>query len=250
MNDDTHERFSVLGALHLTVDGTPHTLRGPKVNKVMALLLLRLGQVVDVDVFIDELWEERPPRWAVSTVRTHIYHLRGQLDEAFGTPARHLLHTRQAGYVLDIDPERLDATRFVRLSKEGERLLALDRPAEAASACHEALALWRGRALSTLRPGRVLAGHVDYLEELRIHAQRIRVEAEMRAGRHRQLVPELRDLVAAHPFNEWFHQALVASLRESGRRGEARTAFQALRTLLRDELGIEPADEPLWSVPA
>lgn len=243
--------FSVLGALGVSTGTTPHTLRGPMVNKVMALLLLRAGQVVEVDAFIDELWDEQPPRWALSTLRTHVYHLRRQLDEVLEFPAQRLLHTRRSGYLLDIDPEQLDATRFTRLFRDSERLLARGLPNEAAAACRDGLALWQGRrALSTVRPGRVLTGHVQYLEELRVRAHQVRVEAEMRRGRHTHLVPELRDLVAAHPFNEWFHHSLIESLRESGRRGEALSAFQALRTMLRDELGLEPVDGPSWSVPA
>ncbi|MFJ3833257.1 BTAD domain-containing putative transcriptional regulator [Streptomyces sp. NPDC090046] len=243
--------FSVLGTLGVsTGTPTPHTLRGPMVNKVMALLLLRAGQVVEVDTFVDELWEERPPRWALSTVRTHVYHLRRQLDEVLDLPSQQLLRTSRSGYLLDIDPEQLDATRFTRLFGESERLLARNRPDEAVDACREGLALWQGRALATVRPGRVLTGHVQYLEELRVRAHQVRVEAEMRRGRHTHLVPELRGLVAAHPFNEWFHHSLIESLRESGRRGEALSAFQALRTMLRDELGLEPADGASWRVPA
>ncbi|WP_405981897.1 BTAD domain-containing putative transcriptional regulator [Streptomyces sp. NBC_00158] len=240
--------FSVLGALGVSAGTTPHTLRGPMVNKVMALLLLRAGRVVETDTFVDELWEERPPRWALSTLRTHVYHLRRQLDEVLGAPSQRLLRTGRSGYLLDIDPEQLDATRFTRLLREGERLLAADRVDEAVAACGAGLALWRGRALATVRPGRVLAGHAQYLEELRVRAHQVRVEAEMRRGRHTHLVPELRDLVAAHPFNEWFHHSLIESLRESGRRGEALSAFEELRTMLRDELGLEPADGPAWSV--
>lgn len=233
--------FSVLGPLRITAGGVAQTLRGPMVNKVMALLLLRAGQVVDVDLLVDELWEEDPPRWAVSTVRTHVYHLRRQLDTVLDVPAGRLLRTRRSGYVLDAAPERVDAERFVRSVREGRRLLAQGRPSKAAAACREGLSLWQGSALSGVYPGRVLAGHVHYLEEQRLQAHRLCVEADAQLGRHAELVPELRTLVADHPLDEWFHHSLIEALQESGRRGEALVAFRRLRTLLREELGLEPS---------
>ncbi|MFE7121359.1 BTAD domain-containing putative transcriptional regulator, partial [Streptomyces sp. NPDC057654] len=194
----SHIHFSVLGTLRMTVNGTVHVPRGPKVSKLLALLLLRAGHVVETGTLVDELWAERPPRGAVSTVRTHIYHLRRQLEERLGAAAGPLLATRPPGYLMRLGPDQLDATLFARLTAEGRALLARGLPAEAAAACRTGLRLWEGRALSGVHAGQHLEVHLQRLDELRIQAVGTRVEAEMRLGMHAELMPELRSLVAAY----------------------------------------------------
>ncbi|MFC7331451.1 AfsR/SARP family transcriptional regulator [Marinactinospora rubrisoli] len=236
-------RFSVLGAPQLTVDGVPHPPRGPKLSRVLALLLFRRDQLVEVEALVDELWGDRPPRRAVSTVRTHIYHLRKFLEHSAGRDAGDLLATRPQGYLLRLGPDRLDADVFARLVESGRTLLAHGRPAEAARAGRVALDMWRGRPLGNTAVGTLLRGHVHRLEELRIQALEQRVEADMRLGRHRELVPELRGLVAAYPLNEWFHARLIEALQRSGRRADALRAFGELSTVLSTELGLRPSGE-------
>jgi DNA-binding SARP family transcriptional activator len=234
-------QFGVLGTLRMTVDATTHTPRGPKLRKLLALLLLLANQAVEVDTLVDELWAEDPPRWALSTVRTHIYHLRQLLHQHLGTAGEDIVVTQPSGYLLVLDHDQVDATRFTTLAQEGHRLLRQGRPAAALASAHAGLELWQGRALANVSTGRLLTGHVQRLEELRIQALNVRIEATMSLGRHRELVPELRDLVARYPLNEWFHTCLIEALRRSGRRGDALGAFHQLRTTLDDELGIAPS---------
>ncbi|MEV0279512.1 AfsR/SARP family transcriptional regulator [Streptomyces sp. NPDC050610] len=240
----SHIHFSVLGTLRMTVNGTVHVPRGPKVNKLLALLLLRAGQVVETGTLVDELWAEQPPRGAVSTVRTHIYHLRRQLAECLGAPVGPLLATRPPGYLTQLGPDQLDATLFTRLTAEGRALLARGLPAEAAAACRAGLRLWEGRALSGVHAGQHLEVHLQRLDELRVQAVGTRVEAEMRLGMHAELIPELRSLVAAYPYHERFHACLIEALRLSGRRREALDAYDDLRRVLTDELGLGPSAHP------
>ncbi|RCV48318.1 transcriptional regulator [Marinitenerispora sediminis] len=214
-------------------------------SRVLALLLFRRDQLVEVEALVDELWGDRPPRRAVSTVRTHIYHLRRFLEGAAGRAAGELLTTRPQGYLLRLGPDRVDAEVFTRLVESGRDLLAEGRYAEASRDSRTALEMWRGRPLENTAAGALLHGHVRRLEELRIQALEQRVEADMRLGRHRELVPELRDLVAAHPLNEWFHARLIEALRRSGRRADALRAFEELSAVLAAELGLRPTGELL-----
>jgi SARP family transcriptional regulator, regulator of embCAB operon len=233
--------FNLLGSLEVRLGLVAWAPRGPKVRKVLALLLLRAGQVVTVDTLIDELWDERPPRTAVMTVRTHVYHLRQLLEQAGGRAAADLLTTAPDGYLLRVTPEDVDATRFARLVREGRGQLDRGATADAAAGLRAALALWRGAPLADVRAGRVLGAHLAHLGEIRLRAQELRIEADMRLGQHRELIPELRGLVATNPLNEWLHSQLIDALSRSGRRGDALHAFQALRTLLAEELGLEPS---------
>jgi DNA-binding SARP family transcriptional activator len=234
--------FNVLGSLELRSGATAWAPRGPKVRKVLALLLLRPGQVVTIDTLSDELWDERPPRTAVTTIRTHVYHLRQLLEqEGGGRRVADLLTTAPDGYLLRVDADEVDAALFSRLVQQGRSQLARGATAEAAGSLRQALALWRGSPLADVRVGRVLCAHLAHLAEIRLRAQELRIEADMRLGQHRELIPELRGLVATNPLNEWLHGQLIDALSRSGRRGDALTAFRALRTLLAEELGLEPS---------
>lgn len=223
-------------------EGQHYTPTAPKARNTLALLLSRVNEVVEIPALIDELWSENPPRSAVTTTQTYIYQLRKMLCRALGADAaRTLLVTRAPGYWLQIDEELIDARVFERLAGEGKCLLAAGRPDEAARRLQQALDLWRGPALSDVSTGLVLEAHVVQLEEMQLSALQLRIQADMQLGRQRELVPELRSLVAAHPLNEWLHAQLITCLKHSGRRGEALQAYQALRRVLDDELGLQPS---------
>ncbi|WP_103936945.1 AfsR/SARP family transcriptional regulator [Thermomonospora echinospora] len=236
--------FRILGSLELNAAGAVHPLRGPKIGKVLALLLVHANQVVDIDTLIEELWDAEPPVTAVSTVRTHVYHLRRRLEQVLGPhEAESMLLTRPPGYLLRLREDQLDADRFARLHREGQTLLGEGRAQDAMDRLDQALGLWRGQVLADVAKGRRLSGQAARLTELRTRCLELRIDAAMRLGRHRELVPDLRDLVAAHPLNEWFHARLIVALNKAGRRGEALRAFHDLRDVLGEELGLEPSDE-------
>ncbi|MFF0458868.1 AfsR/SARP family transcriptional regulator [Streptomyces mexicanus] len=225
--------------MHENVKCTP---TAPKARNTLALLLSRANQIVEIPALIDELWSDNPPRSAVTTTQTYIYQLRKMLCRTVGDEAAgRLLITQAPGYGLRVEDDDIDARVFERLTDRGKRLLHTNRPEEAARHLREALTLWRGPALADVATGRRLEAHVVQLEEMRLTALQLRVQADVRLGRHAELVPELRSLVASHPLNEWFHAQLITCLRHSGRRGEALQAYQSLRRLLDDELGLQPS---------
>jgi SARP family transcriptional regulator, regulator of embCAB operon len=234
--------FNILGALEVVGNDCQDIRAAPKVRNVLALLLVRAGRVVDVDSFIQELWGDDPPRSAVTTVQTYICHIRKKLERDTG-PNPAALVTMSPGYALKLGDAVLDARRFQDLTNQGQRLLENGQAAEAAIALREALALWRGRALANVSAGPLLAGYVAHLEDTRIRALELRIHADIELGRSRELIPELRSLVAAYPLNEWMHGRLIDALHRAGRRGEALAAYQSVRVLLRNELGLEPSPE-------
>ncbi|GLZ36616.1 AfsR/SARP family transcriptional regulator [Actinokineospora sp. NBRC 105648] len=235
-------RFNTLGPLEVLHNGQYINPTAPKACNTLALLLCRANEVVEIPALIDELWSDNPPRSAVTTTQTYIYQLRKMLGRALGDDADGpRLVTRAPGYRLRIDEDLIDARVFERRAREGKRLLAAGRAAEASRRLQEALDLWRGPALADVRTGRVLEAHVVRLEETQLGTLQLRVQADMQLGRFRELVPELRSLVAAHPLNEWLHAQLIKCLSHSGRRGEALQAYQALRVVLDEELGLAPS---------
>ncbi|MBO0866950.1 MAG: winged helix-turn-helix domain-containing protein [Micromonosporaceae bacterium] len=232
-------KVSVLGPLEMAVNGKLVTPSAPKLRNLVALMALRQGHVVTRDTLMEELWGEAPPVSALATLQTYIYQLRRLLGEEPGG-GRDTLVTKPLGYLIQLGPDDLDLAVFDRLVEQGRAALA-GAPDRAARLLGEALRMCTPNPLSDVDAGPVLGVHISQLAERRLQAIELRVEADLRLGRHREVIGELKTLVAQHPFHEGFSASLMLALERSGRRPEALEAYQALRVTLGEELGIDPS---------
>lgn len=198
---------------------------------LLAVLALRAGQPVPIERLIDTLWATTPPRGATNSVQAHVSALRRVLP-----PDLRVLAT-QRGYVLEATPDAVDALRAEQLVEQARR--SRD-PAGTLAFVQEALDLWRGPALADVRGLPALAVHADRLDTLHLEALSAMVTARLALGESTELIPELHQLVAEHPFDEALHAALMTALYRAGRQADALAAFRTLQTLLADELGIAP----------
>lgn len=230
--------FCILGPLTVTHEDRDITPTAPKVRQVLALLLVRRNQIVQISEFVDELWGSRPPDSAMTTLQTYIYRLRKDVFDPTGL-AR--LHTQPSGYFLEIKDDNVDVSRFERLSEQGRLSLEKGDTLQAVEQLSEALRLWRCEALVGVTKGEILSAQATRLEEDRLRALEMRVEAEMRLGRYRELISELKVLVRTYPLHERLHGELMTALDRAGRRYEALEVYRRLRELLVSELGIEPS---------
>ncbi|GAA0481844.1 AfsR/SARP family transcriptional regulator [Streptomyces stramineus] len=238
-------RFNLIGSFEIvTDDGRICSPSTPKICQTLALLLTRPNVIVTPAVLIRELWGKTPPRTAQTTVQTYIYQARRMLAaEKVAPPGRELLVTRSPGYLIQVEDEEVDTKVFERLVAQGLEDLKGGRSEHALDHLRQGLDLWRGPALSNVPAGEVLTGRIVHLEELRIRALELRIEAMNRLGRQRESIPELRTLVNDYPLHEWFHGQLISALHRSGRRAEALHAYRNLHATLDDELGIEPSPD-------
>ena len=221
--------FRILGPLEVSADGTPLVLGGQKQRALLAILLLRAGEVVSTDRLLDELWGESPPR----TAGTSLHNLVSQLRKLLGPD---LVVTRPPGYVLKLGGHELDLRRF-------ERLVGAAREANAATRARllrEALDLWHGTPLGEFAYEPFAQNEIGRLEELRLSALEDRIDADLELGRHSELVGELEALVAAQPLRERPRGQLMQALYRSGRQADALEAYREARRALTEELGIEP----------
>jgi YVTN family beta-propeller protein len=237
-------RYRVLGSLEVEADGGPVTLGGQKERLLLALLLARPNQVVPVEALVEGLWGEHPPPTAAKTLQSHVVRLRRVLEpgRVRGTTGE-VLVTRQPGYLLRVPPGALDAERFEELTTQARGALADSSAQAASSMLREALGLWRGQAFEEFTDSDVVVAEADRLAELRLVAVEDRVEAELRLGRHRELVAELEGLVREQPLRERLWAQLMVALYRSGRQADALLAYQRARSLLVEELGIDPGAE-------
>ena len=170
-----------------------------------------------------------PPATAAKSIQLYVSRLRKELGEG-------RLVTRPPGYVLRVERSELDVARFEQLV--GEARVA--EPERAARKLREALALWRGRPLADLAYEPFAQAEIARLEELRLDALELRVEADLAGGRHTQLVGELEALVAEHPLRERLWMQLMLALYRSARQAEALEAYRGARRVLDEQLGLEP----------
>ncbi|HEX8208396.1 MAG TPA: AfsR/SARP family transcriptional regulator [Solirubrobacteraceae bacterium] len=213
--------FALLGPLEVRLDGEPVAIGGLRRRSVLAMLVLDAGKVVSIPRLIGGVWGEEPPETAATALHGHVSHLRRLLGD--------VIETRAPGYVLAVDPETVDANRFEALLERARAEQADGRRDDARATLDEALGLWRGPPLADLVDAPFASAALPALEELGVAAREERIEAEIGAGRHAEVVPELKALVVEHPLRERAWRQLLVALHRSGRRAEALDAYDTAR---------------------
>ncbi|GAA3035378.1 DNA-binding transcriptional activator of the SARP family [Actinokineospora globicatena] len=224
--------FGVLGPLTARRDGTLVGLSAAKQRIVLATLALRVGEVVPVDHLVAALWDERAPSGARQTCQAYAMRLRQALGDQDAVVTRH------GGYLLDVDPERVDHVRFTSLVAEARGLGARER----AALLRRALELWRGPALADVPSEALHRDEVPALAEQRLSALELRIQADIELGGHAEVIGELRALTAEHPFREGFWGDLMLALYRSSRQADALQVYRELDDTLAEELGLRPGE--------
>jgi predicted ATPase/DNA-binding SARP family transcriptional activator len=236
--------FRILGPLEVLEEGRPVALGGRKPRALLAVLLLHPNEPLTTDQLIDELWGEGAPPTAAKAVHVHVSRLRKALaaGAAGGGPGGGLLVTRERGYELRVDPGRLDANCFERLIAKGRREVGAGNPERALAMLEEALSLWRGGPLADLAYEPFAQAEIARLEDLRLGALEMLVEAKLALGRHAEVVGELEALIRDHAYREGLRGQLMLALYRCERQADALEAYQDARRTLVEELGIEPGE--------
>ncbi|MEU8975719.1 AfsR/SARP family transcriptional regulator [Streptomyces monashensis] len=246
--------IEVLGALDVRENGVSVAPTAPKPRQVLALLALHTDRVVPVASLIEELWSDRPPRSARTTLQTYVLQLRDLITTALARDpgqrsgaepdrrtAKDVLLTLPGGYLLAAGGGTSDVQEFERLAGQGYRAMDAGDFAGASRTLAAALDLWSGSAFADVQTGAQLAMEAKRLDESRLCALDQRIEADLRLGRHREVLAELTVLTSRYRTHENLHAQFMIALHRSGRRGEALDAYQQLRSTLGRDLGLEPS---------
>ncbi len=233
-------QFRMLGPLEVQVDGGWSGINAAKWRTVLAVLLLQPGQVVSTERLITEVWPEETPARATNLISVYVHRLR----RLIGDPEGRVLTTRAPGYQLLVQTEDIDAGRFAQLAREGRQALSTGDFEQASTALGAALDLWQGsRALTDVPSSALVSAEADRLEESRIEAVQLRIQADLGCGRHAQVVSQLHRLLADYPMREELWALLMRALYRSGRQAEALEAYAQAREVIAEELGVDPSAE-------
>jgi WD40 repeat protein/DNA-binding SARP family transcriptional activator len=212
-------------------------LKGQKPRAVLAVLLLHANEPVSWERLALAVWGEDSAADAREKVQVNVSRVRKALGNG------EILATRPAGYELRVLPGELDADRFERLVEAGRAALEAGRPERASVILNEALGLWRGSPLAELTFESFAQADIARLEEQRLAAIEVRVTADLAAGRHAELVPELGQLAEDNPTRERLAGQLMLALYRCGRQADALEAYREARARLVEDIGVEPGPE-------
>ena len=212
---------------------------GRRQRGLLALLVLERGRPVSRDKLADELWRGRPPAGFETTLRSYVSRLRGVLGESAS------LIGGDAAYSLEVRPDAVDSVRFERLLKEARDAVGRGAVLRAVERSRAALSLWRGEALADVADdgAGLLRLEAERLEQLRLATLELRIGAELELGPAEGLVEELAMLVRAHPYRERFWRLLMLALYRVDRQADALAAYHRARSVLVEELGLEPSEQ-------
>ncbi|HEY2698966.1 MAG TPA: BTAD domain-containing putative transcriptional regulator [Pseudonocardiaceae bacterium] len=233
----------LLGPFTVTVtapDGELPVRLGPRQQRlVLAVLAWEANRLVPVERLIEWVWPDEPPRRATQAIRVYVSNLRAALTEAGIAATELAMVTQGPGYLLRVDPERVDVHRFQRLI--GEARGGPDRARIAL--LEEALALWRGPALVDIATTDVAQRLNARLVAARSLAMEDRFDALLRLGQATELLGELAIAVDEQPSRERLVGQWVLALYRGGQKDKALAEFRRTKALLADELGIDTGPE-------
>lgn len=231
--------YKILGPLEVVRDGEALPLGPAKQRALLVCLLLHADETVSRDRLIDDLWGENPPARADQNLFQHVFRLRKILDDG----GREVLVRKDQGYLIRLgQSDEVDARRFEALLERARDEIESDA-AGALATLDQAVALWRGPALTDFTFENFAQTEAARLEELRVGAEEARIEALLDLRRHKDTIPKLRALVQAHPTREHLYALMSLALYRAGRQAEALAAIQSARKALAAEYGIDPGPE-------
>jgi WD40 repeat protein/DNA-binding SARP family transcriptional activator len=223
-----------LGPLRVTRDGDEVPVGGPRQRRLLAVLLVHSGAVVSVDRIAEAVFAGDPTPSAPTTLRSYVARLRKVIGDR-------AVITRPPGYQLVLTAEAVDVVSFEAGVEDARRALMRQDPGAAIEAARRALALWQGDAYAEFADEPWAWPESQRLAELRLSAHELLIEALLAAGRTTEVLPLLETQCQEHRLREGFRGQLMTAYYRVGRQADALAEYRSFRSLLADELGIDPS---------
>ncbi len=226
-------QFGVLGPMTIVQEGRPVRLETPKLRVLLASLLVRPNKATSFGDLSRRLWVDQPPHNPRHVIHTYVTRLRR-------TIGGNQIRTCPGGYLIEAGPDQLDLLHFEQLVREADTSTEL---CQRAKLLRLATTLWRDEPFADIDSSVLHNEDVTPLVERRLLAEERRIDADLELGRHAELVPDIRVLVARHPLREKLWTQLAVALFRSGRRADALATYHEVDHILATEVGINPGPE-------
>jgi DNA-binding SARP family transcriptional activator len=205
---------------------------------VLALLAMECGRTVSFDRIVEQLWGGEPPQSVRSTVYANMSRLRSALA---GTPFT--IESRAPGYVLEGPRLDVDAHALTAAVADADDLASSEEWDEVLATTAKVRTLWAGPPFLGVDAREDLENEANRLERLAERAEELRALALLHAGRADEAARAAEALVRRDAFNEAYWRLRMRAEHADGRTAAALDSYSAFRTLLSDELGIDPSEQ-------
>ncbi|GGO99425.1 hypothetical protein GCM10012280_65830 [Wenjunlia tyrosinilytica] len=232
--------IKLLGGLE--VKGASQASLSPQVETVLALLAAHNNSYVAVADLIDEVWGAFAPKTAVNTIQVYVSRIRRTIRFPAGVADPEIRHLH-GNYMLRLDPQLVDADRFMNHVAQARSALSRGAIEDTADQFAAALRLWRSGPLTGVYCGPRLAAFRRRLSRLHEEATQEYASALIAMGRHTEAIPPLEELITSNPYRETAYIHLMVALMMVGRRVDALQTFTTARQILREGLGLDPSPE-------
>ena len=231
-------RYEILGPLRVVDGESIRLLNAQKVEVLLATLLTKPDHLMSIDQLLAELWPENQPRRALAALYVYVSKLRKFLKRP-GLPSGPIV-TRPRGYVLSLGDDEVDHQIFEQLLRQGRAHVLARRHEEAVVVLRRARELWRGMPFGSISKGPILGSFSTWLDQARLECVEMETSSSLVLGRQYELVPFLYSLISEYPLHEMFYGQLMVALCRCERRADALRVYQSARSVLMEELGVEP----------
>ncbi|MFG2196429.1 BREX system ATP-binding domain-containing protein [Streptomyces sp. NPDC048639] len=234
-------RFGLLGPVEAWHENSALELGPPKRRVLLIRLLLENGRPVSVSRLCKDLWDGRQSSGTMSSLHAHISRLRSVLEpERTGRGQATVLVNGSTGYSLRVPAEARDSVRFEELVNTTQELVQQGRTDEAGRRLDAALHLWRGPALSDAAEYGFAAQYITRLQATRQFAEELHATILIEQGCLEQAIAVARQLTETMPLREMSWSLLMRALYGAGRSAEALQHYESFRTMLAEDLGVDP----------
>ncbi|MER5884118.1 BTAD domain-containing putative transcriptional regulator [Streptomyces sp. NPDC001941] len=237
MSIRNHLTIQLLGPVTLLRGGASVAVRGQRQRRFLASLALQPGQVISKGAIIEDSWDGEPPLTVSGQLQTSAWMIRKALSEA-GTH-RDALGSHDLGYELRVPPECIDVFVFREAVRTARDLHARGEQKEAATRLDDALALWKGAALTDVTSVR-LRMKGEALDRERMAAAELRALIDVSLGNYGEAIAELTELVERDPLREDLYVGLMKAYYGEGRQADAIHVFHRAKEILREQIGVSP----------
>ena len=232
-------RFGILGPLQVVAGAEVRAVPAAKQRILLAALLLGAGRTVSAASLAEALWDASPPPNAAAVMRTYVMRLRRALGPVGGR-----IVGQPSGLAIELrGPGELDLIEVDCLGRAAWAAAEAEEWRRVSSLLTKALRLWRGDPLVDVPSPALARREAARFTELRLQLMESRIDADLRLGRHRELVADLRRLTAEHPLREHIRAQLMCACYHCGLQAEALQVYRDAREILVGELGVEPGPE-------